>query len=150
MSHLHIESGSHNKYKCPEGNYLELKNGNVKLGKSIGSRYMANKKDCDKCSQREKCLNKKTSKVRTLFISRSTGLGDSNKRMIKKIDTEEGRYIYSKRMGIVEPVFGNISYAKNLNRINYRGFKRVNNQWLLFCMVHNIEKITNYGEMGKS
>jgi len=26
----------------------------------------------------------------------------------QKIDTEEGRRIYSKRLGIVEPVFGNI------------------------------------------
>jgi len=53
--------------------------------------------------------------------------------MIAKIDSAQGRHIYSKRLGIVEPVFGNIRENKNLRRFSLRG------------MIHNIEKIKNYG-----
>ena len=41
--------------------------------------------------------------------------------MIKKIDSTEGRDIYSKRIGIVKPVFTNIRTHKRLNRLKLRG-----------------------------
>ena len=65
--------------------------------------------------------------------------------MIKKIESEEGRQIYPRRIAIVEPVFGNIRVQKRLDRLNLRGKIKVNIQWLLYCMVHNIEKVANYG-----
>jgi hypothetical protein len=68
------------------------------------------------------------------------------KAMIKKIDTPEGRNIYSKRMGIVEPVFANIRIHKHLDRFTLRGRKKVNIQWMLYCIVHNISKINQYGD----
>jgi len=43
-----------------------------------------------------------------------------------KIDTPEGRDIYSRRMGIIEPVFGNIKNAKRLNRFTLRTKGKVN------------------------
>ena len=67
------------------------------------------------------------------------------KLMVEKIDSEEGRKIYPRRMAIVEPVFGNIRSNKRLDRFTLRGKIKVNIQWLLYCMVHNIEKIMNYG-----
>ncbi len=65
--------------------------------------------------------------------------------MVKKIDTEKEREIHSKRMGIVEPVFGNITYQKNMNRFTLRGKEKVNIQRLLYSIVHNIVKISNFG-----
>lgn len=65
--------------------------------------------------------------------------------MIKKIDSVKGRFLYSRRMGIVEPVFGNITSTLGLNRFSLRGKIKVNIQWLLFCMVHNLGKIHRYG-----
>ena len=32
-----------------------------------------------------------------------------------------------------------------MNRFTYRGKDKVNTQWLLYCLVHNLEKIANYG-----
>jgi hypothetical protein len=61
--------------------------------------------------------------------------------MKAKIDTPEGRAIYSRRLGIVEPVFGNIRAQKRLDRFTLRGRQKVNIQWKLYCLVHNIEKI---------
>jgi hypothetical protein len=65
--------------------------------------------------------------------------------MKDKIDTVEGRATYSKRLGIVEPVFGNIRAQKRLDRFTLRGRIRVNIQWALYCLVHNIEKVLHFG-----
>ncbi|NIV98120.1 transposase, partial [Candidatus Saccharibacteria bacterium] len=48
------------------------------------------------------------------------------------------------RFAIVEPVFANIKTQKRLNRFTLRGKVKVNIQWMLYCMVHNIEKIINF------
>ena len=56
-------------------------------------------------------------------------------------DKSESRSIYSERIAIVEPVFGNIRGTLGLDRFTLRSKKKVNVQWLLFCMVHNIGKI---------
>jgi IS5 family transposase len=67
------------------------------------------------------------------------------KLMVEKIESEQGRSIYQKRMAIVEPVFANLRIHKRLDRFTLRGKIKVNIQWMLYCMVHNIEKIANYG-----
>ena len=72
--------------------------------------------------------------------------GSLTDEMKQKIDTPEGRRTYSKRLGIVEPVFGNIRACKRMDRFTLRGRIKVNIQWMLYCLVHNIEKITNFGK----
>ena len=66
--------------------------------------------------------------------------------MAQKIDTEKGRNIYNQRIAIVEPVFANVRTHKGMDRFTLRGKIKVNIQWLLYCMVHNIEKIGNFGK----
>jgi Transposase DDE domain len=65
--------------------------------------------------------------------------------MIAKIDTPEAREIDGQRLAIVEPVFGNIRSQKRLDRFTLRGRIKINIQWMRYCMVHNIEKLVNYG-----
>jgi hypothetical protein len=65
--------------------------------------------------------------------------------MKQKIDTPEGRKMYGKRLAIVEPVFGNIRSSKRMDRFTLRGRRKVNIQWRLYCIVHNIEKILHFG-----
>ena len=48
-------------------------------------------------------------------------------------------------MGIVEPVFANIGHALGLKRFSHRGRIKVDIQWKLFGMVHNLRKIASYG-----
>jgi hypothetical protein len=49
-------------------------------------------------------------------------------RMKAKIDSPMGRHIYSKRLGTVEPVFGNLESNKGLKRFTLRGKEKVNAQ----------------------
>ncbi|MCP4263863.1 MAG: IS1182 family transposase, partial [Planctomycetes bacterium] len=46
---------------------------------------------------------------------------------------------------VVEPVFANICSTLGLNRFSLRGKIKVNTQWKLYCMVHNLFKIYRYG-----
>ena len=45
---------------------------------------------------------------------------------------------------MVEPVLANLRY-KRLDRIALRGQAKVDEQWKLFCLVHNIEKLARHG-----
>jgi hypothetical protein len=65
--------------------------------------------------------------------------------MVKKFDSAFGRFIYSRRMGTVEPVFSNICSTLGLDRITLRGRIKADVQWKLYSMVHNILKIYRFG-----
>ena len=69
--------------------------------------------------------------------------------MKRKIDTDEGRYRYSRRLGTVEPVFADITHATGLKRFSLRGQRKVNAQWMMYCLTHNIGKIQRYGDIGR-
>jgi len=72
-------------------------------------------------------------------------MGNLSKAMAAKVDSEEGRRIYHRRIAIAEPVFANLRILKAMNRFTLRGKIKVNIQWLLYCMVHNIGKIIGSG-----
>ena len=67
--------------------------------------------------------------------------------MRHRVDSAEGREIYAHRMHVVEPVFGNIESNKGLNRFSLRGKKKVEGQWLLFSLVHNIGKLQRVAQI---
>ena len=48
----------------------------------------------------------------------------------------------------MEPVFGNTRGNKRLDRFTLRGKKKVDGQWKLYCLVHNIEKLAHHGYAG--
>ena len=75
-------------------------------------------------------------------------LAEYSHHMIRKIDNDVGRQKYNRRFGIIEPVFANISEQKRMDRFLLRSKSKVNIQWTLYCIVHNIEKILNFGAQG--
>ena len=66
-------------------------------------------------------------------------------RMKKKIDSDTGREVITRRFATVEPVFGNLRGNKRLYRFTLRGKTKVDGQWKLYCMMPNIEKLANHG-----
>lgn len=47
-------------------------------------------------------------------------------------------------------MFANIRSTRKLNRLSLRGRKKINAQWQLYCLVHNIGKLQRYGPSSKS
>jgi transposase len=132
-------------YICPNGKVLKL---NVKehiQDRNIYRRYMADAKDCSRCSLKVRCFYRKNTKRRTLDVPIGADKTNFSKAMLEKIESDTGRQIYPQRMAIVKPVFANIRARKRMDWFTLRGKIKVNIQWLLYCMVHNIEKIANYG-----
>ena len=109
--------------------------------------YNAKAVDCDACALSDRCL-KGSMKFHdgrgrqvTRFEPRPKDSTHPSERMRQAIDSPKGRQLYSQRFGTVEPVFANIRHNKRLTRFNHRGRAKVNTQWNLYCMVHNIEKL---------
>ncbi len=138
------------KLICPAGFPMWMKCKNFQAGKYKGISYMGHIKNCKNCTLRSKCIRKKNTKARQvakLDLTKLEGKESFTAKMIRRFDTSEGRSIYSKRMGTVEPVFGHLRGTLHLDRFTLRSKKKVNNQWLLYCIVHNIVKIQRYGTL---
>ncbi|WP_394706874.1 transposase [Marispirochaeta sp.] len=121
---------------------LSVKNFMSQEGKLKGPRYTGSEKYCGSCELRAKCLRNRTSKFRQVaFLSPNPERPDYLKMARDKFDTPSSRSMYAKRMGTVEPVFRNLSRDKQLARFTVRGEDKVNPQWRLYCMVHNIGKL---------
>ena len=61
-------------------------------------------------------------------------------RMKKKLRTKAGKAAYAARKYVVEPVFGQIKQARGFRQFALRGLKKVQGEWALVCMTHNILK----------
>ena len=135
------------KLICPAGNRLYVAGSNYKSTTGArGTRYKGWKTKCRTCELRPKCMRatKTESRSVVLFRERTGVKGSYTRRMIEKLDSAKGRYMYGRRLGIVEPVFAHIRHAIGLDRFTLRGTNKVDTQWKLFCMVHNLKKLWRY------
>ena len=132
------------RYICPNKKILKLRARKAHARGRDARRYAANKRDCEQCPLRDRCLLTKKTKRKCLCIPIGGPPVNLSKRMQEKIDTDQGRRIYEQRLGMIEPVFANIRIHKRLDRFTLRGKIKVNIQWLLYCMLHNIEKTIRY------
>jgi transposase len=62
-------------------------------------------------------------------------------RMQRKLQTVAGRAIYARRKVIVEPVFGQIKQRQGFRQFLLRGIQKVQGEWALVCMTHNLLKL---------
>lgn len=135
---------------CPAGKRLYRNGGNVILDRNTAIKFRSRKTDCRVCEVRERCLrNPDTSEVRQVcFIQgRVTDISETfTEKMRQKIDSIKGRLIYNRRLGTAEPPFAHIRSILRLDRFSLRGKLKVNTQWLLYCITHNIKKVHRYGE----
>ena len=137
---------------CPAGKRLYRNGANVVINGYAGVKFHGAERDCVPCALRHRCLKhpeRTPARQVVFFKGRAQGKPPTYSALMKhKIDSEAGRYHYSRRLAIVEPVFANICSSHKLRRFSLRGRRKVNNQWLLYSMVHNIGKIQRYGTLG--
>lgn len=129
---------------CPAKQPMWLSSENNKIKDKYYYRFEGYLKHCRSCSLRKQCMQKEVKLHGRQVIfphDKETQKQNFSDRMKEKIDSPSGRREYSKRLGTIEPVFGNITTNKGMNRFTLRGQDKVNSQWLMFCLVHNIEKL---------
>ena len=132
-------------YRCPQGKELTCHARNQTNRFRTYDIYHARVEDCTACPWRTRCLSKPTTSRRYLSVPVQTQALNLIDEMKAKIDTEQGKRIYARRLGIVEPVFANICVQKRMNRFTLRTKLKVDVQWRLFALVHNIGKIHTFG-----
>jgi len=133
------------EYRCPQGRVFRLEVKETVNDGVIYRRYSNEGEGCKGCELKARCVKGNKAKRSTVMVPVGSVPGRLTKAMVAKVDSEKGRRIYHRRIGIAEPVFANIRVRKVMNRFTLRGRIKVNIQWLLYCMVHNIGKILNFG-----
>ncbi len=134
---------------CPAGKRLYRNGGNVMVNGQRAIKFHGRLTDCRICGLRERCLrhpDRTEARQVYFFQGRSEKKPETfTEKMKRKIDSIKGRLIYNRRLGTAEPVFGNICSILGLDRFSLRGKKKVNTQWLFYCVVHNLLKVHRYG-----
>ncbi len=62
-------------------------------------------------------------------------------RMWHKLQSKEGAAVYNQRKAIVEPVFAYLKHVRGFRQFLLRGQARVEAEWLLMCLTHNVLKM---------
>ena len=134
-------------YRCPQGKELACHARNQVYCYRIYDIYHARPEDCTFCLVKARCLKKAVTVCLNLSIqveSQSPNLMDEMK---AKFDTEEGKRIYARRLGIDESVFADICVQKRMHRFTLGSKLKVDVQWTRtrFALVHNFGKIHTCG-----
>ena len=139
---------------CPAGNQISHRGERPDQYGNIKVFFEGRLSQCKHCELKHKCMKTPESANHRKGNGRQVSFKLDHKRapnftdwMKHRVDSAKGKQIYSHRMSVVEPVFGNIGTNKGLNKFSLRGKEKVTAQWQLFCLVHNIEKIGNYGNL---
>ncbi len=133
---------------CPAGKALYGNGSNCTFNGFKAMKFQGAKQDCLPCALRERCLRTpSTTATRQVafFLGKAPGFESHTDRMKLKIDSALGKRMITRRFATVEPVFGNARYNKRLDRFTLRGRSKVDGQWKLYCLVHNIEKLAHHG-----
>ena len=133
---------------CPAGKSLNRRGAANVTGGHVGEHFQGAQRDCGPCPLRAQCLRTPgTTPVRNVAFFRDRVGRDVNYSalMRDRIDAPAGRAQYARRFATVEPVFANLRANKRLDRFTLRGRAKVDTQWKLYCLVHNIEKLANNG-----
>ncbi len=133
---------------CPAGKQLYGDGSGCTINGYAAVKFKGAQRDCVPCTHRDRCLlTPQKTKVRqvTFFHGKADGHESYTDQMKRRIDSPKGRVQYGRRFATVEPVFGNLRHNKQLSRFTVRGRKKVDAQWKLFCLVHNIEKLAHHG-----
>ena len=141
--------------RCPAGERLSLYSQRVDACGNHKVFFQGRLNQCRHCEIKEQCMRnpsaadhrKGKGRQVSFIIEKGKRAPNYTDWMKHRVDSPKGKQIYSHRMSVVEPVFGNIGTNKGLRRFGLRGKKKVQGQWRLYCLVHNIEKLANYGRM---
>jgi transposase len=138
--------GEKDEYLCPNGKAFRFQVREVLIDGVMYRRYIKKDREgCQGCALKPRCIKGKRTNRRYLMVPLGAVPSNLSKAMAAKVDSEKGRRIYPQRLAVVEPVFANIEIHKGMNRFTLRSRIKVNIQWMLYCMIHNIGKILNYG-----
>jgi len=124
-----------NVYFCPMGRELPYRETKKYDGKEV--RVYACK-DCEGCPLAAECLDPKAKRGRT--VSRDD-YEPARERMHAKMQREEARATYNRRMHIGETPFAIIKGILEVRRFLLQGLEKVRTEWRWVCTAYNLKKL---------
>jgi hypothetical protein len=95
--------------------------------------------DCSGCPHAARCLRKGSSR-RSIYVNPTRDA--YRKRASALLTTDEGAELRKRRSTDVETVFGDVKRNWGFKRFTLRGLDKVDHEWRLLMMGHNIRKLT--------
>jgi hypothetical protein len=139
-------AADHSHCMCPAGKRLYSNGKHCTINGLAAMKFCGAQQDCVPCPQRTRCLRfPERTKTRQVAFFLGRRMPTHSDQMKARIDSPTGRQMITRRFATVEPVFGNLRHNKRLNRFMLRGRTKVDGQWKLYCLVHNIEKLAHHG-----
>lgn len=126
-------------YFCPMGKampYRETKKYDGSQGTKAVRIYAC--KDCSGCPLAAECLDAKAKRGRT--VTRD-GYEPWRESMYAKLQTEDGKTRYNRRMHIGETPFAIIKGIFAVRRFLLRGLEKVRTEWRWVCTAYNLRKL---------
>lgn len=117
---------------CPAGKDLTFR-GQNKLSSGEYRQYAAS--ECRGCSLHDDCCGKESNRRINVSIT-----FDVRRRMRERLQTKDGRELYSLRKQTVEPVFGEMKSNRGFSRLLLHGYKGALAETALMCLIHNVCK----------
>jgi transposase len=130
---------------CPMGQHMEFKRKSVRTT-DLGYRYTVSiyqAKRCEGCSLRGMCHQGKGNRM----IEINHQLNEYKKYVRNLLNSEEGLYHRSQRPVEPEAVFGQIKHNNLFNRFRLRSVVKVNIEFGLIAMAHNLKKMVMKGNI---
>ncbi len=90
---------------------------------------------CSSCSKRLLCTK---GKARQINVENRMSLRETIRQLL---NSPPGKQLYKLRQQIIEPIFGNIKHNLQYTMMHLRTLKKVNAEWQLICLTHNIKQI---------
>mgnify|MGYP000226986214 FL=1 len=134
---------------CPNGHEMMYHGDHFEINGKKYHRFKSYLKNCRACPLQRECM-KNPLKEHGRQVSFKVDREDNQNYldlMKQKVDSEQGRKNYARRMWTIEPVFGNITSNKGIHKLSLRGKAKVTCQWMICCIMHNIEKLWRYGDI---
>ena len=120
------------EFICPTGKPLPFfqhkKNGAYQYAVYKGTQ-------CQNCPVRQQCTN---ADFRTISIERREPLVAQ---MRQRLQSEQGRQMYKKRLHPVESIFGHLKFNLGYTYFLLRGLENVQAEFLLMCIGYNLRKL---------
>ncbi|CAZ97556.1 Conserved hypothetical protein [Zobellia galactanivorans] len=93
------------------------------------------------CPLKSTCLGKVNEKQFSVTYYRA-----EHERNIKRVNSQQGRYMKGKRQSTVEPVFGTLTQFMGLRKVNTIGLEQANKVMHLSAIAYNLKKYLKFTE----
>lgn len=128
-------------YLCPQGKIIPLKKVFIeKKNQTKKKEYRASKYVCIDCPIARQCLGKSAQEKKFTV----TYYRPEYERNNARVNSNQGRYMKSKRQSTVEPVFGTLKEYMGLRKINTIGIKQANKVMHMSAIAYNLKKYLKF------